>query len=127
MAWLSFTELDKAVVCVIRLARCLFQSVCPLMPSLSAYCLTWVSLTLDVGYLFTAAPAKRSHLSLPWTWVAWTWVAPLSHARHRSPSCRALAQSQLPFLFWLLDCMPLLFGSCSSLYLECSSYILLFP
>ena len=48
-AWLSFTELDKAVVCVIRLASCLwlwFQSVCPLMPSLSAYRLTWVSLTL---------------------------------------------------------------------------------
>ena len=30
------------------------------------YCLTWVSLTLDVEYLFTAAPAKRSHCSLPW-------------------------------------------------------------
>ena len=37
-AWLSFTELDKAVVHVIRLASFLwlwFQSVCPLMPSLS--------------------------------------------------------------------------------------------
>ena len=42
-AWLSFIELDKAVVHVIRLANCLwlwFQSVCPLMPSLNAYCLT---------------------------------------------------------------------------------------
>ena len=29
--------------------------------------LTWVSLTLGVGYLFMAAPAKRSHCSLPWT------------------------------------------------------------
>ena len=59
-AWLSFIELDKTVVHVIRLAGFLwlrFQSVCPLMPSLSAYCLPWVSLTLDVGYLFTAAPA----------------------------------------------------------------------
>ena len=39
-AWLSFIELDKAVVHVIRLSCCLwlwFQSVCPLMPSLSAY------------------------------------------------------------------------------------------
>ena len=27
---------------------------------------SWVSLTLNVGYLFTAAPAKRSHCSLPW-------------------------------------------------------------
>ena len=37
------------------------------MPSSNTYPLTWVSLTLDVGYLFTAAPAKRSHCSLPWT------------------------------------------------------------
>ena len=29
--------------------------------------LTWVSLTLGVGYLFKGAPAKRSHYSLPWT------------------------------------------------------------
>ena len=52
MAWLSFIELDKAVVRVIRLASLLwlwFQSVCPPMPSLSTYHHTWVSLTLDVG------------------------------------------------------------------------------
>ena len=69
-AWLSFIELDKAVVCVIRLTSFLwlwFQCVCPLMPSRNTYHLTWVSLTLDVGYLFTAAPAKRSHCFLPWT------------------------------------------------------------
>ena len=68
-AWLSFTELDKAVVRVIRLTSFLwlwFQCVCPLMPSRNTYLLTWVSLTLDVGYLFTAAPAKRSRCSLPW-------------------------------------------------------------
>ena len=59
------------MVRVIILASCLwlwFQSVCPLMPSLSTYRLTWVSLTLDVRYLFTAAPAKCSCCSLPWTW-----------------------------------------------------------
>ena len=70
-AWLSFTELDKAVVRVIRLASFLwlwFQSVCPLIPSLSAYHLTWVSLTLGMGSLFMAAPAKHSHCSLLWTW-----------------------------------------------------------
>ena len=53
-AWLSFTELDKAVVHVIRLASFLwlqFQCVCPLMPSCNTYHLTWVSLTLNVGYL----------------------------------------------------------------------------
>ena len=38
------------------------------MPSLSAYLFTWISLTLCVGYLFTAAPAKHSHCSLPRTW-----------------------------------------------------------
>ena len=69
-AWLSFIELDKAVVCVIRLSSFLwvwFQYVCPLMPSCNTYHLTWVSLTLNVGYLFTAAPAKLSRCSLPWT------------------------------------------------------------
>ena len=30
------------------------------MPSCNTYHLTWVSLTLDVGYLFPAAPAKHS-------------------------------------------------------------------
>ena len=71
MAWLSFIELDKTVVHVIRLASFLwlwFQSVCPLMPSLRAYCLTGVSVTLDLGYLFTAAPAKYTHCSWHWTW-----------------------------------------------------------
>ena len=66
-----FTELDKAMVHVIRLAGCLwlwFHSVCPLMPSLSDYRLAWVSLTLDVRYFFAAAPAKRSRRSSPWTW-----------------------------------------------------------
>ena len=82
-SWLSFIELDKAVVRVIRLASCLwlwFQSVCPLMPSLSAYHLTWVSLTLDVGYLFTAAPAKHSHCSLPWTRGISSWLVVMMYS-----------------------------------------------
>ena len=37
------------------------------MPSHNTYRLTWVSLTLDMGYVFTAAPAKPSCCSLPWT------------------------------------------------------------
>ena len=80
-AWLSFIELDKAVVHVIRLASCLwlwFQSVCCLMPSLRAYRLTWVSITLDVGYLFTAIPAKRSHCSLLWRWGSSSLPLPLT-------------------------------------------------
>ena len=71
MAWLSFIELYKAVVHMIRLASCLwlwFQSICPLMPSLCAYCLTGVSLTLDV-----VAPAKCSWCSSPWIWVFSSW------------------------------------------------------
>ena len=66
-AWLSFIELDQAVVRVIRLTRFLwvwFQCVWLLMPSCNTYCLTWVSLALDVGYLFTAAPAKCSSCCL---------------------------------------------------------------
>ena len=47
-AWLSFTKLDQAVVCVIRLTNFLylwFQCVYPLMPSHNSYGLTWFSLT----------------------------------------------------------------------------------
>ena len=61
MAWLSFTELDKTMVCVIRLASFLWlwlQSVCPLMPSLRAYLLTGVSFTLDMGYIFSGYSSK---------------------------------------------------------------------
>ena len=83
MACLSFIELDKVVVHVIRLASCLwlwFQSVCPLMPSqcLPSYlgfsylgrgvCLQGCSskvqpllLTLDEGYLFTGALSGLEH------------------------------------------------------------------
>ena len=43
------------------------------MPSFSAYSLTGVSLTLDVGYLFMAAPAKLSHCSLHWSWGITSW------------------------------------------------------
>ena len=47
-AWLSFIELEKAVVHVIRLASFLwlwFQCVCPLMTSCNTYLLTSVSLS----------------------------------------------------------------------------------
>ena len=70
MVWLGFIELDKAVFHVIRLASFLWlwlQCVCPLMPSRNTYHLTWVSLTLVMGYLFTVALAKCSHCSLLWT------------------------------------------------------------
>ena len=37
------------------------------MPCCNTYHLTWVSLTLGLGYLFMAAPAKHSRCALPWT------------------------------------------------------------
>ena len=68
-AWLSLIELDKAVVCVIRLASSFlwlwFQSVCSLMPSCHTYRLTLFSLTLDEGYLLTAAPPGLAHEVTP--------------------------------------------------------------
>ena len=63
-AWLSFIELDKAVVRVIRLASFLwlwFQCVCPLMPSCNTYHLTWVSLTLDVEVPYSCSNESQSH------------------------------------------------------------------
>ena len=92
LAWLSFLELDKTVVDVIRLASFLWlwlQCVCPLMPSYNTYHLTWVSLTLDVGYLLpwmwgisswllqqsaaTAPYLGLGRLSWPWTWSSSSW------------------------------------------------------
>ena len=52
MAWLSFIELDKAVVSVIRLASFLslwFQSVCPLIPSHNIYCLDGIIDLMDMS------------------------------------------------------------------------------
>ena len=89
LAWLSFTELEKAVVHVIRLASFLwlwFKCVCPPMSSRNIYCLTWVSLTLNVGYLFMAAPAKGNRYSLPWT---------------RSPLLNLNVEYLLSALLWL--------------------------
>ena len=96
--WLSFIELDKAVVRVIRLTSFLwlwFRCVCPLMPSSNTYRLTWVSLTLDEGYLLTAVPpdlecrvaplgppapvvAPLGHRPWPWTWGSSSWLPPLT-------------------------------------------------
>ena len=69
-AWLGFIELDKAGVLVWLDWLDFYEygfSVCPLMPSCNTYHLTWVSLSLGVVYLLTAAPAKHSRCSLPWT------------------------------------------------------------
>ena len=75
---------------MIRLASCLwlwFQCVCPLIPSRNTYHLTCVSLTLDMGYLFTAAPAKRSHCSLPWSWGSSSWLCSCIVTATAFPRC----------------------------------------
>ena len=69
MAWCHWVR-QGCRPSVIRLNSSLwvwFQCVCPLMPSCNTYHLTWVSLTLGVGYLLMTAPAKHSRCSLPWT------------------------------------------------------------
>ena len=62
------------------------------MPSRNTYCLTWVSLTLDVGYLFTAAPSKVQ--PLPFTLEG---VAPPDLERQVAPLGPAVPM-QLPLL-----------------------------
>ena len=61
--WLSFIEINKAVVCVIRLASFLwvwFQCVCPLMPLATP--------TILLGFL------------LPWMWGISSWLLQQSTA-----------------------------------------------
>ena len=69
-AWLSFIELDKAMVLVWLewLVFCEYGfSVSALWcPLVTPTILLGVFFTLDVGYLFTAAPAKCSRCSLSW-------------------------------------------------------------
>ena len=110
-AWLSFIKLDKAVVHVIRLASCLwlwFQSACPLMPSLSVYHLTWISLTLDVGHLFTAAPAKHSHYSLPWMWGSSPQPLPLTLDMENVFMAAPAKHSSI--LYFIVYCVSLCFS-----------------
>ena len=55
----------------------------------STYHLTGISLTMDVGYLLTASPAKHSHHSWPWTWgisywLLHGWIAAACHSSTHS-------------------------------------------
>ena len=114
--WLSFTGLDGLwSMWSDRLANFVwlwFEYFCPLIPSCNTYHLTWVSLTLDVGYLFTAAPAKCSHFgqtiaphscsSWPWTWSSSSQlpllgrgVAPLGQSRRKAMPKNVQTTTQL--------------------------------
>ena len=101
MAWLSFIGLDKAVVPVWLdwLVFCDYGfSVSALWcPPATRTVLTWVSITLDVGYLFTAAPAKRSCCSLPWTRGISSLAAP-SDLEHGIAPLGPLVPAQPPLL-----------------------------
>ena len=70
--WLCHHE-DKAVVRVIRLASflCLWFVCLPSDASRNTYHLTWVSLTLDVGYLFTGCSSKAQLLLKSWKVMLW--------------------------------------------------------
>ena len=94
-AWLSFTELDTTVVCVIRLASFLwswFYCVCPLMPSRNTYCLTSLSLTSDVEYLFKAAPVGgRKESDTTELLYLLTYLITLNISCHALQACRVSA------------------------------------
>ena len=66
------------------------------------YHLPWVSLVLDVGYLFMAAPAKFSHCLLPCMWTIYSWppllTLDLGHLLSAAPAlcscCRTYIHTQ---------------------------------
>ena len=77
--WLSFIELDKLwSVDQIGQLSVTVVSVCLPSNALSQGVPSWISLTLDVGYLFTAASAKHSCCSLLWTWGSSSQPLPLT-------------------------------------------------
>ena len=64
-AWLSFIELDKVLVCVIRLASCLllFQSVCCYIYTFHVF-LMHSSLTRHLGWFYTLAIVKGAVMNM---------------------------------------------------------------
>ena len=69
------------------------------MPSRNTYHLTWVSLTLDLGYLFTAAPAKVQVLLLTLgEGYLLTAAAPLPDLERGIAPLGPLVPAQLPLL-----------------------------
>jgi len=69
-AWLSFIELQKAVVLVSLNGLDFFASGFSVSApdAVLQNLLSYVGFSyLGMGYLFTAIPAKHSHCSLPWT------------------------------------------------------------
>ena len=104
----SFIELDKAVVHVIRLVSFLwswFQSVCPLIPSLSVFPLTGVTLTLDMGNLLTATSPdlKRGQEKAHVVRTSWLLAAPALRSRHLPQCCAATAHGSVTKLCQLCE------------------------
>ena len=88
-AWLSFIELDKAVVCVLRLTSLLwlwFQCVCPLMLSHNTYHLTWVSLDIQIWLERNLTQRIDSMVAIDWEGNWQHWGNPeISNSRHSLP------------------------------------------
>ena len=109
MAWLSFIELDKAMVCVIRLTSFLwlwFHCVCTLMPSRRTYHLTWVFLPCAWGissWLLQQSAATAPYLGWgvsPHSCPSWPWTCSSSSW----PSC---ARAATPPWTWGCSSQPL--------------------
>ena len=99
------------------------------MPSRNTYHLTWVSFTLDVGYLFIAVPAKRSRCSLSWKRRYLLTAAPPDLEHGVVPLCTPARAAELPLLGGgvapLSRCpWPPTWGSSSAPLLRCRSLAL---
>ena len=104
----GFTELDLAVIHVIRLFSYLwlwFQSVCPFMPSFSAYHLTGVSLTLDVAYLLLATHRSSTMHSYSQISHLLTYLEPSKH-QNVSP-VEGLSWTPRAEIIMVLEVVPL--------------------
>ena len=96
------------------------------MPSCNTYRLTWVSLTLDVGYLFTAAPVQSLLLTLDEGYLLTTTppdlergVAPLGSPAPAQPLLLGRGVAPVGRRPW-----PQVWGSSSWLPLRCRSLAL---
>ena len=122
----SFTELDKAVVHVIRLASFLwlwFQSVCPLMPSLSTYHLTWVFLSFSLVAQscptlcnpITAAHQASLSITNTWSLPKLMFIESVMPCNHLILSCPLLL---LPSIFPSI----MVFSNRSALHIKWPKY-----
>ena len=91
------------------------------MPSRNTYRLTWVYLTLDVGYLFTAALTKCSHCSLPWMKGYLLMATPPDLECGVAPlGCSCARTAAAP---WTWGCCTCIFLNCSIVWIYTQEWI----